>query len=136
MSADGIPLCVNCHKEYENSLLSKKTIRENMWQTRFCSRTCMDEYWVGYSFIQYRKAGWGIYPDHKCRSDHFRLFLHFDHIVISGGSIIKVCFHYVPYNTTLYIFCGLPRCLYHVYHTHNFQKLLKLNVKMLCRKKK
>ncbi|XP_052270914.1 DNA annealing helicase and endonuclease ZRANB3-like isoform X3 [Dreissena polymorpha] len=48
VSQDGTPHCVQCMKPYRNQLLQTTTIvnEENAWQTRFCSQTCSQQYWM------------------------------------------------------------------------------------------
>ncbi|XP_069116128.1 DNA annealing helicase and endonuclease ZRANB3-like isoform X2 [Argopecten irradians] len=48
VSEDGTPLCLHCCKPYQNKLLGRDTITstEKAWSMRFCSRTCMDTYWM------------------------------------------------------------------------------------------
>ncbi|KAK2166038.1 hypothetical protein LSH36_43g04079 [Paralvinella palmiformis] len=64
ISEDGTPLCIHCQKPYYTDLVTKKTIEKNMWQTRFCSQLCMDQYWMkgsrGYSMQQVYQTEHGI----------------------------------------------------------------------------
>ncbi|XP_064602410.1 uncharacterized protein LOC135468214 isoform X2 [Liolophura sinensis] len=48
LNKDGVPLCVNCQKPYENTLLKTSTIQsaQNAWYTRFCSPDCSHTYWM------------------------------------------------------------------------------------------
>ena len=46
LDKDGNPLCIHCQHVYESRLISNETLKNNPWYTRFCSKKCMDEYWV------------------------------------------------------------------------------------------
>lgn len=46
LDSDGIPMCINCQKPFDNTLINEDTVKkpENAWNTRFCSYECMDIY--------------------------------------------------------------------------------------------
>ncbi len=46
LDKDGRPLCVYCQNPYKTQMVSNETLTENPWSTRFCSKRCMQEYWV------------------------------------------------------------------------------------------
>ncbi|XP_061173835.1 DNA annealing helicase and endonuclease ZRANB3-like [Saccostrea echinata] len=47
-TSEGIPICLNCSKPCDSSLLSKETLKDSdsAWATRFCSQKCMNKYWI------------------------------------------------------------------------------------------
>ncbi|KAI0243026.1 DNA annealing helicase and endonuclease ZRANB3 [Lamellibrachia satsuma] len=77
VDAEGRPLCVNCQQPYQNELVGFHVMQENPWQTRFCCRDCMQQYWMKtsrqYSVQQVFEAEHGVCQ--LCQVDAHEFFL-------------------------------------------------------------
>ncbi|ELT88125.1 hypothetical protein CAPTEDRAFT_113875 [Capitella teleta] len=56
VNAQGVPLCINCHKEFPSNQVSASALRSHAWQTRLCSVSCTEQYWLKSSREYGRKA--------------------------------------------------------------------------------